>query len=88
MKRHSPNVAVRITPGTHARIVLVCEQLGISVNDWIERAAVASLQRQEESGKVKAYEATRQAYDMGKTSNVPYPDDFGLPRDFGNPKGM
>ncbi len=76
--------SVRISSTTHARVVLACETLQITVTDFMERAALASLQRQEELGKIRAYclaislaEAARQG--------TPSPESFGLPRDFGIP---
>lgn len=84
-KRQAPSGAsVRISATTHARVVLACEALKITVPEFIERAALASLQRQEEAGRVKAYTlACSAAEAAGRVS--PSPDQFGLPRDYGIP---
>ena len=84
-KRQAPSGAsVRISATTHARIVLACEALKLTVSEFVERAALASLQRQEEAGRVKAYHlACSTAEAAGRSS--PAPDEFGLPRDFGIP---
>ena len=74
-------MSVRISPGTHARVVLACETLKIPVSAWMERAALASLQRQEEEMKIKAYKLACSAAEAALAAE-PMPEDYGLPRDF------
>ena len=76
--------AVRISPGTHARVVLACESLNLTVAEFMERAALASLQRQEEAGRIKAYTLACTAAEAARRP-TPAPQDFGLPRDHGIP---
>ncbi len=46
-RQQTGGTAVRISSTTHARVVPACEILRITVAEFIERAALASLQRQE-----------------------------------------
>ena len=82
--RPAAGVSVTISPGTHARVVLACENLNFTVAEFMERAALASLQRQEEAGRVKAYDLACSAAEAARRP-TPAPADFGLPRDHGIP---
>ena len=81
--RRSPpiGVSVRIGASTHARVVLACETLGMTVSDWLERSALASLERQETEMKIKAYKLACSAAEAARKAN-PMPENYGLPRDF------
>ena len=79
--RPAPGVSVRISPATHARVVLACETLRISVPDFMERAALASLARQEQEMRIKAYKLACSAAEAALTL-TPLPRDYGLPDNF------
>lgn len=65
--------------------MLACETLNIPVSDFMERAALASLQRQEEAMKIKAYKLACSAAEASRNA-TPLPQDYGLPPNF-NPRG-
>jgi uncharacterized protein YfeS len=82
--RRQGGESIKISTPTYAHVVLACEQLKpkMTVSDWMERAALASLKRQEEAQRIKAYEqAVRVSRD--KLTISPYPPDYGLPADYG-----
>ena len=84
-RQSSPaGVSVRISATTHARVVLACEALKIPVSDWMDRAALASLQRQEAAGRIEAYSLASSAAEAARRP-MPSPEEFGLPRDYGIP---
>ncbi len=83
-RKESTGATVKISTGTHARVVLACESLRIIVSEFMERAALASLQRQQEAKCIKSYElACARAEATGQ--NSPSPEEFNLPRDYGIP---
>lgn len=83
-QRSISGLSIKISPGTHARVVLACETLKISVSEFMERAALASLQRQEEAARVRAYALACSAAEAARQP-TPDPEQFGLARDHGIP---
>jgi hypothetical protein len=82
-----PNLAstsVRISSTTHARVVLACETLQITVPEFMERASLASPQQQEELVKIRAYCLATPAAEAAR-QGTHSPESFGLPCDFGIP---
>ena len=54
----------------------------MTVSEFMERAALASLQRQEEAGRVNSYRLACSAAEVARKA-MPNPEDYGLARDYG-----
>ena len=57
------------------------------VSEWVERAALASLTRQEESDRIRRYQLACSAAAANRQMQ-PQPEDFGLSRNYNLEPGL
>jgi hypothetical protein len=80
-RRAPPADRFAMTRETEARAVLSCATLKISQRAWMEKAALAQLDRDWHQLKVESYEA-KKLEARARRMPEPLPQDFGLPHSF------